>query len=344
MNGYYLFFDCETTGLFINYEPLPRLVQLSWRLYDVEGGLIEQSTYIVKPEGFEIPEEATAIHGITTKEAIEKGKMIEEVLSLFGVVFRKSTCLVGHNIDYDLKILSVEKGIWEDITSLNREKGVRVEKIIKDDIYLKAGYMVKKIRDTYFLRHRYVYDTMKELTGYVGALKSNGYLKPPKLTELYEKVFGKEFSYAHNAEFDVKATADCFFKLLEDGVIIKKGFVFLIETEIQRGIQERKVLRSKTRKKKGSTERLTEQMKKEKPLKDHRFVISGKFLNYSREDMKACVKCLGGRLQALPSKKTDYIIAGEHMGWRKKERADELNTPVLSEEEFENYCAMMCST
>ena len=42
--------------------------------------------------------------------------------------------------------------------------------------------------------------------------------KFPKLQELHTKIFNKEFSGAHQAINDVKATANCFFKLKEEGL------------------------------------------------------------------------------------------------------------------------------
>ncbi|RYY90346.1 MAG: 3'-5' exonuclease, partial [Chitinophagaceae bacterium] len=68
----YLFFDTETTGLPRNWKaPVtdlanwPRMVQLAWLLYDNKGTLVAQSDAIIKPEGFRIPTDAAAIHGIT---------------------------------------------------------------------------------------------------------------------------------------------------------------------------------------------------------------------------------------------------------------------------------------
>ncbi|MCW5912922.1 MAG: DNA polymerase III subunit alpha, partial [Cyclobacteriaceae bacterium] len=46
-----------------------------------------------------------------------------------------------------------------------------------------------------------------------------GKLKMPRLSELHEKLFGKSFEDAHDASYDVAATARCFFGLLQKRVV-----------------------------------------------------------------------------------------------------------------------------
>ena len=41
----------------------------------------------------------------------------------------------------------------------------------------------------------------------------------PTLVELHQKLFGKDFGDAHDASYDVAATARCFFGLMHAGVI-----------------------------------------------------------------------------------------------------------------------------
>lgn len=68
------FFDCETTGVpakglkwDADFMQFPQVVQLAWSVGDKE------KSYIIKPDGYEIPEETTEIHGITTERAIARG-------------------------------------------------------------------------------------------------------------------------------------------------------------------------------------------------------------------------------------------------------------------------------
>ena len=50
-------------------------------------------------------------------------------------------------------------------------------------------------------------------------LDFKGRYKFPKLQELYLKLFNKKFEGAHNSLSDIKATFECFYELLNRGVI-----------------------------------------------------------------------------------------------------------------------------
>ncbi len=74
----YLFFDTETTGVPANYRApasdsnnWPRLVQIGWLLTDETAMQIESAEYLIKPDGFTIPQDAAKIHGITTELALK---------------------------------------------------------------------------------------------------------------------------------------------------------------------------------------------------------------------------------------------------------------------------------
>ena len=82
----YLIFDTETTGLPLDFsKPISdfenwgeaRCVQLAWQLHDENGILIEASNDIIKPNGFEIPLESIAIHGVSSAIANKHGISIE---------------------------------------------------------------------------------------------------------------------------------------------------------------------------------------------------------------------------------------------------------------------------
>ena len=44
----------------------------------------------------------------------------------------------------------------------------------------------------------------------------------------------------------------------------------------------------------------------------------------------------GGKSVGSISKKTTFVLAGENMGPRKKQKAEELGIPILTEKEFIN--------
>lgn len=63
-------------------------------------------------------------------------------------------------------------------------------------------------------------------------------------------------------------------------------------------------------------------------------VISGIFVQYTRDEYKAIVERLGGKMSGSISKKTDFVLAGENMGPAKLMKAQELGIRMLSEEDF----------
>ncbi|MFY0687611.1 MAG: DNA polymerase III subunit alpha [Cyclobacteriaceae bacterium] len=190
----YLIFDTETTGLPHNKSaPLedldnwPRLVQIAWQLHDATGHLLSQGNHIVKPEGFTIPFNAEKIHGISTERALEVGEDLRSVLEHFTLDVQKAQVLVGHNIEFDNKIIGAE--------------------------YLRLG-VTNEIAEYPNIDTSTTTVEFCQLQGGIG-----GRLKQPRLIELYEKLFGEGFGDAHDAAYDVDATAKAFIECLKRGII-----------------------------------------------------------------------------------------------------------------------------
>jgi len=69
-------------------------------------------------------------------------------------------------------------------------------------------------------------------------------------------------------------------------------------------------------------------------LKGKIIVISGVFKEHSREKYKELIEKNGGKNSTSVSGNTSFILAGNDMGQSKKEKADELGIPMISESEF----------
>ena len=162
---------------FLNW---PRLVQLAWSLYDPEGNHWESYSYVIKPVGFVIPEEATRIHRISQDKALTEGVEINLALEHFLKDAKSVAYLVAHNIDFDEKILGSE---------LLRAK--------LSNPFVQAMKIC----------------TMRSSAGVCKIDNGRGGYKWPNLTELYRHLFKTDFPEAHDAAFDVKACAECFFEL-----------------------------------------------------------------------------------------------------------------------------------
>lgn len=63
-------------------------------------------------------------------------------------------------------------------------------------------------------------------------------------------------------------------------------------------------------------------------------VVSGVFTQLSRADLKKIIEQHGGKNVGSISKKTTFVVAGENMGPSKRQKAEDLGVPLITEEEF----------
>ena len=73
---------------------------------------------------------------------------------------------------------------------------------------------------------------------------------------------------------------------------------------------------------------------KEGKLSGKTIVISGIFSKHSREEYKEMIEKHGGKNASSVTNNTSFILAGENMGQSKKEKAEELGIPIITEDEF----------
>lgn len=189
---FYLIFDTETTGLpprgltfFSHWKVWPRLVQIAWLLFDVNGYLIERKNAIIRPEGFSIPEKTVQIHGITTQYAEHFGEDIRQVIAEFSRDIRRSTVAVAHNFDFDCQVVAAEcmrMGYANPLTAMPRI------------CTMKSSPGV--CRDHHYGRTKWL-----------------------SLRDLHVALFASEYEGVHNAEADAAACARCFFALQRQGLI-----------------------------------------------------------------------------------------------------------------------------
>lgn len=188
----YLFFDTETTGLprtwkapIADTDNWPRMVQLAWQLYTPSGKLEEFDSHIIFPEGYAIPRDVSALHGISTELALEKGEDLGLILQLFQALVNEASVVVAHNMNFDEKIIGAEY----------------LRRVLENPLDDKPKIC-----------------TMESATDYCKIPGRHGY-RWPKLSDLYYKLFQESFDNVHNAAADIAATARCFWELKRIGVI-----------------------------------------------------------------------------------------------------------------------------
>lgn len=71
-------------------------------------------------------------------------------------------------------------------------------------------------------------------------------------------------------------------------------------------------------------------------LKGKSIVISGVFVEHSRDELKTKIELNGGKNSGSISKKTAFIVAGDKMGPSKFEKAEKLGVQIISEQDLMN--------
>lgn len=195
-----LFFDTETNGEIISQfrtmretEFFPRVIQLAWLLTDGTGQDVGIGEALIKPDGWEIPQEKFWLkNGFTTEKNQAQGVPMPGVLDLFLNHYNVCSVLVAHNMAFDFNVLGAELIRYG---KRGRRDPARV-KICT----MTAGVMLCKIPRR-------------------GAGGSFTGWKYPRLSELYLHLFGEKMVNAHNAMGDVLATKKIFFELVKREII-----------------------------------------------------------------------------------------------------------------------------
>lgn len=181
-----IFFDTETTGLpkdfkasMADTDNWPRMVQLAWLIQDIQGQTLKERSYIIKPEGFTIPDEAAKIHSITQARALADGSTLRDVMVEFDGDLVSVPLGVCHNVPFDRSITGAER--------------VRLG--------LPWGF------------HTAFKCTMAEGTNMCKLPCGPRGFKDPTLQELHTFLFGVGFEGAHDALVDVKTCARCYWEI-----------------------------------------------------------------------------------------------------------------------------------
>lgn len=179
-----LVFDIETNKL----DKHARIIQIAWILCDYNRQIIREKNYYVYSPDLKIEKSSTNVHGLTIEIVKKLGVTMKEVLRAFLQDLNNADIVVGHNINqFDIPV-----------TEYN---------------FLLAGL------DHDIFKNKLTYDTLLQSIDFCALPNPYrpGY-KYPKLTELYYKLFQRNFT-AHNAMKDTRATYDCFWALVDEKVI-----------------------------------------------------------------------------------------------------------------------------
>lgn len=177
-------YDTETCGIpdwkIPSDDPSqPHLVQLAAVVVDADTReVVDSLDVIIKPDGWEIPDEVAAIHGITTEIAMEKGipetEAVDKLLAMCNGCTR-----IAYNRTFDQRIIRIalkRYGYGEDVMEAWGDK------------------------------------TNHECSMFM-AKKAMGY--QPKLSAAYKHFTGKDMEGAHSARNDALASLEVYFAILD---------------------------------------------------------------------------------------------------------------------------------
>lgn len=104
--------DTETTGIPLWREPSddprqPHLVDICALLYGDDGVLIDSFEAMIRPDGWAIPSDVTAIHGITQEMAMDMGISERDALDGFMALHDLASLRVAHSSSFDDRILRI---------------------------------------------------------------------------------------------------------------------------------------------------------------------------------------------------------------------------------------------
>jgi DNA polymerase-3 subunit epsilon len=108
-----LVYDTETTGLPLFNEPSedprqPHIVQLAAMLVDTDSRKVLASIdLIIRPEGWFVPADTAAIHGISTERAMDEGIPAHRALGAFIDLWMLAGTRIAHNESFDARIVRI---------------------------------------------------------------------------------------------------------------------------------------------------------------------------------------------------------------------------------------------
>ena len=160
-------------------------MELAWIECENDGTLIAEYNSIIRPDSFAIPDNTSAIHGITTKEAQDKGQSLVLVLEQFHSSLEHCSLIVGHNVEFDANVIAAES--------------FRAGMVLPILSYQKKCTMKYSVR--------------------LCKLKRGAGYKNPTLAELHYFLFGLSSPESHRALSDARACMRCFFELKKRGIL-----------------------------------------------------------------------------------------------------------------------------
>jgi len=186
-----LLFDTSAAGRPKSYKKpysdtfnWPRLIHISWLVYDDAGNLIIDENHLIRNYANEIPENMLKFHNLDLEEIEQEGEEIVQVLEKFKKDVDKAQYIFSFNLNFNENVVGAE--------------------------YVRHNI-------SHRLHQSEKYCLMQESTYFCKIDDGEGRYKWPTLTELFIKCFGAGYAEPNNARNDVLAATKCFNYLMKRG-------------------------------------------------------------------------------------------------------------------------------
>lgn len=193
------FYDSETTGLPLFKEPSehpdqPHIVQLAGLLVDLDTReTLASMDVIVRPDGWTIPDDVAAIHGITTEMASDLGVPEAVAIEMLLNLASNAPVRIGHNEPFDARIVRIGMKRYID-------PRFSAAPSAPSDTW-KAG----QSECTALLT--------RSICQLPPTAKMKGGFKTPTLLEAYQHFFGQDFPGQHSARGDALGCMRVYFAI-----------------------------------------------------------------------------------------------------------------------------------
>lgn len=184
----YLIFDISANGKPKNWKRpatdifnWPRLIHLSWLLYNKDRELVDSRNHIIEPKGFKITSEIERKSKITP-EKLEEAVPVMDALMDFAEVLDEAEYVIAHN-------MRLCEGV------------------------IGAEFSRASLRHSLDTADKYC--LMQEATWFCKIPGKDGKYKWPSLQDIHTKIFEARYANAGDAQTDVATATVCFFALLD---------------------------------------------------------------------------------------------------------------------------------
>jgi DNA polymerase III epsilon subunit-like protein len=236
-----LVFDVETTGKINKGKPVaeqPHIIQLSFVIYDLAEHCVVRTfdSYVKIGEHVELSDFICEFTG-ASRAKCDGGLDIVDALKAFYDAYSWCDGLVAHNIEFDTQLIAFElernrsrfldlapyclsifnqdlekvRGMERYCTMKKGTKMCELPAALKLPIVRIPG--TSSVMDPSSNLHSSLMDMVTVDIASAAVPKKKMNYKWPKLTELYEKLFGQLPAVSHNSLADVHACLRCYLKM-----------------------------------------------------------------------------------------------------------------------------------